>query len=144
MKMKKMMMICLVIIRKEIQTSLMLIVSVDDKLYSVIEHVHYLVLMQRSVARKHSGLFWSDYGATFFEDIFATLPLLPLLQTFFEPFVGKSGKTGCHFYHFIFGGVKVVKVAKITTHQLFPGKPSFPLLSRKVRNIFQRNPKLYA
>ena len=61
-----------------------------------------------------------DYGATFFEDIFATLPLLPLLQTFFEPFVGKSGKTGCHSRQTIFFFEKSGKI---------------------VRNIFQRNPK---
>ena len=48
-------------------------------------------------------------GATFSEDIFTTFVIFPLFQTLLEPFVGKSGKTGCHFYLFNFGGVKVIK-----------------------------------
>ena len=31
----------------------------------------------------------------------------------------KPGKIGCHFYHFNFGGVKMGKVAKISTYQHF-------------------------
>ena len=56
----------------------------------------------------------------------------PLFLTFFESFVGKSGKTGCHFHHINFGGVKVRKVAKISTYQHFSSTPSFPLFSKKV------------
>ena len=66
---------------------------------------------------------------------------LPLFQTFFEPFVGKSDKTGCHFYHFNFGGLKVGKVAKISTYQHFSSKLPFPLYSKKsgqsCKNMFR-------
>ena len=86
-----------------------------------------------------------DIKGPLFSKIFLPLLLLlTLFQTFFELFVGKSGKTGSLFYHIEIGCVKLAKVAKITTYQHFPGKPSFPLFSKKSgksgRNIFQRNP----
>ena len=44
----------------------------------------------------------------------------------FQPFVGKSDKSGSHFCHCNSVGAKVVKVEKITTHQHFPDiKSSF-------------------
>ena len=57
-----------------------------------------------------------QYGATFFEDIFATFAISPkTVLDFFQ----NLAKLAATFTTLIFGGVKMGKVAKISTYQHF-------------------------
>ena len=69
------------------------------------------------------------FRATFFENFFAIFCHFSHCFIFFSSLLlVKVVKTGCHIYHFNFGGVKVVK---ISTYQHFLYKPYFPLFSKK-------------